>query len=121
MSGFTPTKIESLLPEDIESLINKINSEVAILERKKFDLTNEVEAKKNEVTNITNSLKLVKDNYNKIVSDSEVISAGLRDREAKVAQKEADLDLYSNALQEKERSVNKYLAAFEGIRNALKK
>ena len=121
MSEIRGTKIDSLLPEDIESLINKINSEIAILDRTKFDLTNETEATRKELESVKINLKNAQDSYNKIVSESEAISSGLKDRENKISQKESALDVYANALQEKERNVNKYIAVFDGIRNVLKK
>lgn len=121
MSEFHVAKIDSFLPEDIESLLTKINQEIAALDRKKFDLTNEVEAKNSELESVKSNLKKAQDDYDEFISKTNTIDAGLKERELKVSQKESDLSIYSNALQEKEKNVNKYLAVFDGIRNVLKK
>lgn len=120
MSDMGSNKVESLLPEDIEAILNKINSEIADLERKKFDIIKEIEEKFAELALVKVNLVNSNEEYNKVISKIALAEEGFKERETKIIQKESALNVYANALTEKERKINKYLAIFDGMKDTLR-
>jgi chromosome segregation ATPase len=113
--------VSSNLPEDVEERIAYIQESISLLERKNIDLDSEVEAKKNIVSGLNDKILVATSELNKIISEQETRISSLNDREAKIVQKESALDIYANALKEKEDRINKYLAIFENMKSVVSK
>ena len=121
MSIFGTKNVGSNLPEDIEVRLAEVVNNISILERNITEKTAEVEAKKAELATLNSRvLDVNNDLENKKIS-SEKITAELAERELKISQKESTLDVYANALKEKEEKINKYLKVFENMRDIVNK
>lgn len=109
--------VESLLPEDIETRLANVQENISNLERRIIDLNKEVEEKLIEKNIVENQLGTAKNELEKATASFEIISLELNEREKIVAQKESTLNIYANALEEKEKKINKYLAIFENMKD----
>ncbi len=112
-------KTTSDLPEDIEAKMLAVQDIIGSLERKKFDLETSVSQLTVDQKNLNDSIILAKTELEKIESEQKTKNEELAERERKVAQKESALDVYANALTEKEGKINKYLAVFENIKKVV--
>lgn len=106
-----------MLPEDVEERVAKIQETISLLEGRSISLDKEVKQKQDDLNLVNSSILRAKQELETIEVKSQEVSAQLADREAKVAQKESALDVYANALTEKEKKINKYLSIFENIKD----
>jgi chromosome segregation ATPase len=111
--------VESSLPEDIESRIQAVEQEIADLDRKKFDLTESVKQKTAEEAVIQESLRVAKETLESVTKAIEEKELKARDREENLNNKESALNVYANALKEKEEKINKYLSVFEKMKKVI--
>jgi chromosome segregation ATPase len=121
MSTFGTKNVDLNLPEDIEARLAQVQENISILEGKIISTTNEVEAKKSELAILNSKVAEANADYNNKIAAGEKITAELRDRELKISQKESALDVYANALKEKEEKINKYLSVFENMKSIVSK
>lgn len=119
MSGMGSRAVDSLLPTDIEERLAKVQLVISQLERQRMTLADDVEAKKALLVAVNADLTAANVELIKVKDSSETISAALSDRELKISQKESALNVYANALQEKEKKINKYLALFESMKDVV--
>lgn len=111
------TKVTSTLPEDIEARLAEVQRTISLLEGKIISTTNELEAKQKELAILVSKVEQANLDYTNKVSLSETVAKNLQEREDKAYQKESALDVYANALKEKENKINKYLAIFENMKD----
>ena len=111
---------DSILPEDIEARLANVQEKISGLERQIITLNDEIGSKNMELNEVNSRLETAKSELDKTTTNAAGISAGLADRETVVAQKESTLNVYANALEEKEKKINKYLAIFENMKDVIK-
>jgi len=111
----------AILPEDIEKQLGKVKTRIADLTSQNLALEKEHEDKVKllDETNVKiNSanveLARVEFLFNSMQKD-------LSDREVKLSNKESALDVYANALKEKEKKIAKYLTVFESMKDVISK
>ena len=121
MSAFGTKNVVSDLPEDIELRLTQVQENISLLEGKIISTTNEVNAKKSELDLLNIKLAEANADYANKIAAGEKITSELRDRELKISQKESALDVYANALKEKEEKINKYLNIFENMKSVVSK
>jgi len=120
MSSFGKS-VGSILPADIEERLASVQETISRLDGQIIIASREVEEKKKALETLNVQLAGVKAEYDKKVSDSAAITTGLKERETKLSQKESALDVYANALKEKEERINKYLNVFENMKGVISK
>jgi chromosome segregation ATPase len=121
MSTFGTKNVELNLPEDIESRLAQVQENISLIEAKIISTTNQVEAKKIELDILNSKVAEANADYTNKVNAGEKITSELRERELKISQKESALDVYANALKEKEEKINKYLNIFENMKSIVGK
>jgi len=121
MSDMGTRSMGSLLPEDIEARLANVQETISGLERQMITLQSEVNHKQEERDVVENNLKVALIELDKIVAETNSKKSELADRETKITQKESALNVYANALEEKEKKINKYLAIFENAKDILGK
>ena len=119
MSGIGAPK-PSLLPKDIEVKLTEVKNTISNAGIKIKSLNAEIEVKTNELAVVTNSLNEAKEVYTKTIEDNQTALREVKDRENKLDQRESALNVYANALEEKEKKINKYLAIFESMKDVIK-
>lgn len=120
MSGFGKSNA-SILPEDIEVKLANIQKIIADLGDQKVAIEKDVEDKRIIQTALSEQISAANTELNRIVLESRAKIDELNDREGKITQKESALDVYANALQEKEKKINKYLSIFENMKDVISK
>jgi chromosome segregation ATPase len=120
MSDFGTSK-QSILPEDIEARLARVQENISILDGQIIKANTELESKKLELSSINSSIASAVEDYKNKVSAGEVLTKNLDEREAKLSQRESALNVYANALEEKEKQINKYLVIFENAGKIISK
>lgn len=111
--------ISSLLPEDIEEqLANAKNKIFSLGEQLKTGEIN-LSAKKQELAILDGKLIEVNAKIVEITTIIDTKNAEFSERERKLAQRESALDVYANALEEKEKKIKKYLVIFENMKDVI--
>lgn len=119
MSGIGAKIVKLDLPEDIEAQLTKVKNIITSLSIEKTTLEAEVEAKKVELSNYVDKIKDANTEYISISQTCDLKLQELKDKEDKIYQRESTLDIYANALQEKEKKIGKYLNIFEGMKDVI--
>ncbi len=114
-------KTNSNLPEDIEERIAAVQTKISLLERNKIDLESAVETKRKEASDLDIRISAARTELEKLLADHTDKILALEEREKQVASKESALNVYANALKEKEEKINKYLSIFENMKNVIGK
>ena len=120
MSGFGNTK-ESILPEDIEIKLANVQRIISELGDLKLKIEDEVAQKRKDLEVITAKVEVANNELSTLNALYETKSLELKTKEEKVTQRESALDVYANALQEKEKKTNKYLSIFENMKDVISK
>lgn len=107
------------LPADLEEKVAAAQGVIAGLERQLFDLTELVGKKSAEEAALSARIEEARASLGRTVAEQEGRVAEIAAREEKVTQKESALDVYANALKEKEERINKYLAIFDNMKKAI--
>lgn len=120
MSDFTKTS-DSILTDDVENKLRKVQSDMINLIKERDTIDETLKQKREELTNIQGLLEKANIELDRVVIAASEGSAKLSEREEKIKQKESALDVYANALKEKEDKLNKYLAIFERMKDVVTK
>ncbi len=121
MSEIRANSIKLDLPEDVAERIASVQEKVSILDGQIRSKTEEVESKKVELDIVNSKLAEVNADLKNKIEFGEKIKKDLADRELRISQKESALDVYANALKEKEEKINKYLNIFENMKSVISK
>lgn len=119
MSGIGNTKVNSMLPEDIEQKLRDVQNIIANLINQKDSLELDISNKKIEQAKATELLNSANLELARVTGSTATKNSELNDREVKLSQKESALDVYANALKEKEERINKYLNIFERMKDVV--
>ena len=109
-------RASSILPEDIEKRLANIQQIIADLDQQKQDGENYVAKLKSDISDLENKISTAKAEHERIVSLQISKDLELKDKESKLNQRESALDVYANALKEKEDKILKYIAIFEKMK-----
>jgi len=120
MSTMGTNAFNSVLPEDIEKRLKSAQEIISTIEGKIVTAQNELEAKELEFKIINSKVEEATADYNNKVAKNEDILNTIKDRETKLAQKESALNVYTSALEEKEKKINKYLSIFENMKDVIR-
>ncbi len=115
----SPKPVSSLLPDDIEQQLALAKSSIFKLGDQKKNLDIDIESKKKEQERLDLVLLQTNTEIQRLNSIMESKNIELADRERKVGQKESALDVYANALEEKEKKIKKYLMVFENMKDVI--
>lgn len=121
MSTFGTKNVSLDLPEDIEKRLVEVQENISILEGQIINTTNEIENKKLELDAINSRIENANIELNRKIVEGDKLIEELTEREQRLIQKESALDVYANALKEKEQKINKYLEVFEKMKEVVKK
>jgi chromosome segregation ATPase len=113
--------VDSNLPEDIEERLAKVHETISIIERKIDEGEAKVTSLEVQEAYLTDKIATKEKELDEVdkLCVSRVVD--LDEREIKLSQKESALDVYANALKEKEERINKYLNIFENMKNVISK
>ncbi len=111
--------VSSLLPDDIEGLLSEAKNKVFLLgeQIKACEMT--LVQKKAELATVDGRLIEVNAKISDISENIDNKNAQYAEKDNKIAQRESALDVYSNALQEKEKKIKKYLIIFENMKDVI--
>jgi chromosome segregation ATPase len=96
MSGITATKPANLLPEDIENKLSMIQKLISDLTEERRVIELDTESKRIVLAQLTKKVEDINTEYDTILGSIEYKKKLLDDKENQLAQKEADLNFYSN-------------------------
>ena len=113
--------VSSLLPEDVESLLAEAKNTIFSLGEQIRVKDAELAAKNTAVQDATNRLNQLNGEIANITAAAESRNAELSEKEVRCNQRESALDVYANALKEKEEKITKYLGIFENMKSVLSK
>jgi chromosome segregation ATPase len=118
MSGYRGTGA-SILPEDVEEKLKKVQKIITDLGEQREKAEKDTEVAKTDLVVVLKSLEEANIKLSNVNSKCDVIEAEIKDRESRISQRESALDVYANALQEKEKKINKYLTVFENMKDVI--
>ncbi len=119
MSGMSAKPVSSLLPDDIEQQLAGAKNLIFKLGEQKKSLDTDIVSKQKILEELNIKLGEVNTELGRVNSMIDSKNAELSERERKIAQKESALDVYANALEEKENKIKKYLTVFEGMKDVI--
>lgn len=119
MSGINSKPVSSLLPDDIEGLLANAKNRI-------FSLGGEIKTKEanleaTAVLQMQADARLLEAN-NQISAITALIdskNSEFSEREKKLSQRESALDVYANALEEKEKKIKNYLNIIESMKDVV--
>jgi chromosome segregation ATPase len=118
MSGMGST-MSSVLPEDIEEKLKNVQKIIADLESQKTFSEKEAEVAKAELATITKLLESARTDFDDVTSKIKLAESKFAEKEGNLARKESALEVYANALVEKEKKINKYIAVFDNMKGII--
>jgi chromosome segregation ATPase len=121
MSGINQKSPLSLLPDDIENLVKETQDKVNNLRQEISSIENDLKSKKvqQEEANIRLSETTAElNNKSKLLEE---VNKDFINRENIIKHKESALEVYANALAEKEKKINKYLIILGSMKDVISK
>jgi uncharacterized protein (DUF3084 family) len=117
----SPKTVSSSLPDDIETKVRNVQSDMIRLDAQKDSLTKDIAAKLVEQKRLSGLIDSANIELSRVQNAIESKQKESSEREIKLSQKESALNVYANALQEKEEKIKKYLAIFERMKDVVTK
>ena len=112
---------KSILPENIEEQLVNVKTVVANLTSQNLALQKEHDDKVKLLSEINVKIDSANAELTRIEFVFNNIQKDISDRELKLSNKESALDVYANALKEKEKKIAKYLAVFDNMKDVISK
>ncbi len=119
MSGMNSKPVSSMLPDDVEEQLANAKNLIFSLGEEIKTKDAELTAKQNLVSDTDARLASLNGEISTIMSNIDSRNTELNERENKCNQRESALDVYANALKEKEEKITKYLAIFENMKSVI--
>lgn len=119
MSGMNSKPVSSLLPDDIESQLALAKNKIFTLSEQRKSLDSDIESKKIIQGQLDAKLLEINNEIARINASNEARNSELNEKERRLSQKESALDVYANALEEKEKKIKKYLTVFENMKDVI--
>ena len=111
----------AILPEDIEKQLGKVKTKIADLTSQNLALEKEHDDKVKLLDEVNIKINSANVELSRVEFLFNSIQKDLSDREVKLSNKESALDVYANALKEKEKKIAKYLAVFDNMKDVISK
>ena len=118
MSGMGSTTA-SILPEDVEEKLKNVQRIITELSDQKISAEKDTEAARNNLAEVNKLLDEANAKLAETTSQQAVLETQMQEREGSIAKKESALEVYSNALLEKENKINKYLKIFDNMKDVI--
>lgn len=119
MSTMNQKSVSSLLPDDIEEQLSLAKSKIFTLSEQKKSLDNDIESRIKTKNELDEKISEKSAELTQVTSSIESKNLDFNERERKLNQRESTLDVYANALQEKEKKIKKYMVVFEGMKDII--
>jgi len=107
------------LPADLEERVAAAHGVISALERRQVDLGADVAALEAKKAHLASEVSAVADSVRASSDALAAKVAAIAEREAAAAQERSALNVYANALKEKEDRLDKYLAVFENMKKVV--